>query len=120
MFARTFLGLTLWLCATAQSNNGNTIYRPYDPGVTPPVATFHPEPDYTKQARDKKIQGTVRVWILIGKDGKVQNLKVEKPLEPSLDANALKTVKTWQFTPCQKDGNPVYCSLYAEVSFHLQ
>jgi periplasmic protein TonB len=121
MFSHALTILTLWLCVTAQSNNSAGIYyRPGDLGVTAPVATFQPEPDYTKHARDKKIQGTVRLSVLLGPEGKVDKAKVINSLDPGLDENAVKTVQTWKFTPCQKDGQPVRCVFYVEVSYRLR
>jgi TonB family protein len=113
----TILGLCL--CATAQSNNADKIYTVGDVGITAPVATFQREPDYTKQARKKKIQGIVQMSVLIGKDGNVENVKLINSLEPSLDENAVKAVQTWKFKPCQKDSEPVRCTVHIEVSYHL-
>ncbi len=47
--------------------------------------------------------------VVIGKDGKVQDGKLEHSVDPGLDANAIKAVKNWKFTPCQKDEEPVRC-----------
>lgn len=119
MVSRVLTSLALSLCVTTQSNNADNIYKAGDVGTTRPVAVFSPEPDFTNRARKKKIQGTVRMSVIIGKDGKVQDVKLEHSVDPGLDANAIKAVKNWKFTPCQKDDQPVRCRTSVEVSYLL-
>jgi TonB family protein len=119
MFSRAASILIFALCATAQSNNADKIYKIGTPGVTAAVLKYSPDPEYTKQARKKKIQGRVGLDVIIEKDGKIENVKVVRPLNPDLDANAVKALKDSQFTPCKKDGRPVRCSTYLEFAFSL-
>jgi TonB family protein len=88
-------------------------------GVSLPVARYKPEPPYTKEARAAKLAGTVVLQAVIGADGSVANVKVIKPLDAGLSANAVETVRTWKFKPAQKDGKPVACRVTIEVSFRL-
>jgi TonB family protein len=119
MYSRVFAGLILGLCATAQSNTADKIYRVGDPGVTAAVLRYCPDPEYTKEARKKKIQGKVGLDVVIEKDGKIESVKVVRPLDPGLDENAVKAVKGAQFTPCKKDGQRVRCSTHLEMSYSL-
>ncbi len=114
-----FAGLILALCATAQSNDGDKIYRMADPGITPAVAQLRTDPEYTKPAQKEKIQGTVGLNVVIEKNGKIEKVKVVRSLDPGLDESAIKGVKEWEFTPCKKDGKPVRCAVYLEITFHL-
>ena len=52
---------------------------------TAPRALHTPEPQYTKSARKRKIQGTVELSAVIGVDGQAHDIVVVKSLEPSLD-----------------------------------
>jgi feruloyl esterase len=97
----------------------NGVYRIGDPGVTPPRALHAPEPDFSEYARKNNIQGVVVLSALIDSDGSVKAVKVLRPLEPSLDAEAVNAVKKWKFAPAKKDGQPVACMLNVEVEFRL-
>jgi len=88
-------------------------------GVSPPIAIFRPEPQYTEEARRAKVQGTVALWIVVSADGKVSDARVARSLEPSLDRQALTTVKTWEFKPAMRDGVPVAVRVSVEVTFRL-
>lgn len=79
-----------------------------------------PEPQYSDSARKARIQGTVRVNVIVGADGRVQDAVVVKSLDLSLDANAIETIKTWTFVPGTKDGKPVSVQVPIEFSFHLR
>ena len=97
----------------------NGVYRLGDPGVTPPRALHTPEPDFSEHARKNEIQGTVVLSAIIDSDGSVKAVKVVRPLEPSLDAEAVDAVKKWKFAPARKDGQPVACAMNIEVEFRL-
>jgi TonB family protein len=90
-----------------------------DPSVKAPRALSTPEPKYSKIARKKKIEGVVTLSVVVGIDGRVHDVKVEKSLEPSLDANAIEVVKTWKFAPATKDGRPVAVAMRLEVDYKL-
>jgi periplasmic protein TonB len=94
------------------------IYRKED-GIIMPKPIFTPEPDYSEHARKKKIQGTVTLEGYVGTDGVFHDVHITKPLEKSLDANAVAAVARWKFKPCTKDGRLVNCYLGVEVGFHL-
>jgi TonB family protein len=88
-------------------------------GVTPPKPVFMPNPEYTDNARKKKINGTVLVAMIVTQEGTVRDAKVVKSLEKGLDQQALATVSTWKFEPATKDGKPVAVHLNIDVSFHI-
>jgi TonB family protein len=88
--------------------------------VTPPVPTYMPEPSYTRQARHDKIEGGVKVWIVVDAQGNVADAReVSMPLGDGLDEEAIKTVKTWKFKPATRDGVPVPVRVIVEVTFRL-
>jgi TonB family protein len=89
------------------------------PGMTPPRATYQPEPEYSDQARKKKFQGTCLLELVIGADGKPRDVRVIRHLGMGLDEIAVKTVKNWEFEPARKDGQPIAVKVGIEVSFHL-
>jgi bla regulator protein blaR1 len=86
--------------------------------VTKPVPIYKPEPPYTEEAKDAKLQGTVRLRITIATDGTVSDAKlISHPLGKGLDEQAVETVKTWKFKPATKKGKPVEFKVDVEVTF---
>src|SRR5262249_20667763 len=119
MMTRIFSILILALCATAQSNDADKVYKPKEGHVTAPVAKFTPQPQYSMPAGKANLCGKVGLNAVIGLDGKTHDVKVVRPIDPDLDARAAGAVKMWEFTPCKKDGRPVACAFYVEIDFNL-
>lgn len=84
-----------------------------------PVPTYTPEPEMSLEARKAKYEGNVTLKMLINKNGAVSRVAVVRPLGMGLDAEAVKTIKTWRFVPAMRDGQPVACWMQTEVSFNL-
>ena len=87
--------------------------------VTPPQILVKNEPTYTEAARDAKIQGAVLLNVVIEANGRIEEVSVERGLDPDLDANAISAVRTWEFAPAQLNGEPVAVSARIEVNFRL-
>jgi TonB family protein len=87
--------------------------------TTPPHAIFSPNPDYTAKARMAGIEGLVGLQLTVTEQGKAEDVKVIKTLDPELDANAVRTVRTWKFRPATKDGQPTAVQIKVTVSFQL-
>ncbi|HLH16764.1 MAG TPA: TonB family protein [Bryobacteraceae bacterium] len=95
------------------------VYRT-GPGVTPPKLLYKVEPQYTQEARNGGLQGTVVLYVEIGTDGIARNIEVERSLEPGLDEKAIEAVSQWRFSPGMKDGVPATIAANIEVNFRLQ
>jgi protein TonB len=77
-------------------------------------------PDYPPSARRQGIEGTVRVRVLVGPDGRViQALVVKTSGEDMLDAAALKAVVDWIFEPAQLNGEAVRAWASVPIAFKL-
>jgi len=87
--------------------------------VLAPRPTYTPEPEFSEQARHAKYQGTVVLWIVVDKTGKIARIRLERPLGMGLDEKALAAVKLWKFDPGKKDGRPVAVEMGLEISFNL-
>lgn len=76
---------------------------------------------YTKYppiAKDAGIQGTVFVYFVVGKDGKVRDCKVLRPVDPRLDEEALRVVQSFpDFEPGRQQGKPVSVQYTTAVKF---
>jgi TonB family protein len=88
-------------------------------GVLAPTVLFAPDPEYSDKARKNKIQGTCGLSLVVGSDGHTRDITVIRPLEPSLDENAVETVKTWRFRPATKYEVPVAVRIKVDVRFQL-
>ncbi len=75
-------------------------------------------PVYPPLAKQARIQGTVSLSALIGKDGHVQNLMVQRG-HPLLVQAALEAVKNWVYNPTLLNGEPVEVKTMIEVNFTL-
>lgn len=91
-----------------------------DAGVTAPVLVQKVEPKYTQEARDAKIQGSVKLQVEVSREGLPEKIAVKESLEPGLDQNAMDALKTWRFTPAIKDGQPVRVKALVEINFRLK
>ncbi|HEX7509798.1 MAG TPA: energy transducer TonB [Chitinivibrionales bacterium] len=91
---------------------GETDERPI-PMETTPVA-------YPLEAREKGIEGTLVVYFIIGHDGKVKSIDVQKSPSPIITREAKRTIVSWRFKPGKKKGIPVNVRAKKEIVFELQ
>lgn len=103
-----------------QSGPGNELDRlPEFPGGMDAVRRFiELEVNYPAQAVKQKIHGVVIISFEIGKSGEVNNIKVEKGLNPMLDneaARAITEMPRWK--PGLRHGKPVIVRYMIPVRF---
>jgi TonB family protein len=90
------------------------------PGVTPPHPIDTPLPEYSDQARKKKINGTVLISTLVNEQGLPTDIRVERGIGYGLDENAVRCVSQYRFDPARdRDGKPVAVRIAIEVSYRL-
>lgn len=75
-------------------------------------------PEYPKKARRQHVEGTVRLGVVIAKDGSMRDLKVISG-DPLLTDAAMKAVSQWRYEPTLLDGNPVEVYTTIDVVFAL-
>ncbi len=88
-------------------------------GVSAPRPLYDPDPEYSEEARKAKYQGTVVLWVIVGPDGKVRDVRIARSLGMGLDEKAMEAVRQWRFEPAKKDGQPVPVQVSIEVNFRL-
>jgi TonB family protein len=76
-------------------------------------------PDYTTEALDAKLEGSVQLSAVIGIDGMPSDIKVIKGLGRGLDEKAIECFKKWRFTPAMRNGEPVPMSSQVTIIFQL-
>ncbi|MGB8769217.1 MAG: TonB family protein [Candidatus Korobacteraceae bacterium] len=87
-------------------------------GVSQGLLIHKVTPTYPPLARQARIQGTVVLQALIGKDGAIQNLHVVSG-HPMLTGAALDAVKQWRYKPYYLNGEPVEVETTINVNFTL-
>lgn len=76
---------------------------------------------YPFDARMKGIQGTVRVNVLIGKNGTTLKAYVDMSAHPVLDNEALRVIRNFKkWTPAVFKGEPADCWMIVPIKFRLR
>jgi len=75
-------------------------------------------PIYPPLAKQARIEGTVKLQAIIGKDGTIQNLTVVSG-HPLLVQAALDAVQQWRYAPTLLNNEPVEVETFIEVHFRL-
>lgn len=100
------------------SGSGNTPASVVD---SKPVPLNRPRPNYTEEARKNKIQGVVRVRVLVGPDGGVKQVRiVGGGLGDGLNEQAISAAYQIRFRPAMKDGRPVAFWIPVDIEFNLR
>jgi protein TonB len=87
-------------------------------GVTQGMVLHKVQPTYPPLARTARVQGSVILAAVIGKDGAIQNLHVLSG-HPLLQQAALEAVKQWRYRPYILNGEPVEVDTQVTVNFTL-
>ena len=87
-------------------------------GVAQGLLVHQVTPQYPPLARQARIQGTVVLQAVIGKDGTVQNLHVLSG-HPMLTQAAVDAVRQWRYKPYYLNGEPVEVDTQINVNFTL-
>jgi len=87
--------------------------------VLAPRPLAMPDPDYTEQAREAKLQGMCVLKLIVGADGKPRDIHVIRSLGMGLDEKAMAAVSQWTFAPATKDGTAVPVLISVQVVFKL-
>ena len=99
-------------------------------GVSPPKLLYAPDPEYTDQARRKRLQGKIVLSLTVDTKGKPQDVRVlhslaetvDKKLQAaavSLDEKAVTAVKQYRFDPALFQGKPVSVETTVEVNYRI-
>jgi protein TonB len=87
-------------------------------GVSQGLRIKFQQPNYPPLARQARIQGTVILHAVIGKDGAIENLTLVSG-HPMLAPAAIEAVKQWRYKPYLLNGEPVEVDTEIQVNFTL-
>lgn len=90
-----------------------------EPGVTPLKILSLRRAEFSSKGRDKGVNGSIRVAILFGANGKVEHVLFLKTLGYGLENQVLKAIRAIKFEPQKKDGQPVPAVKLLEYSFSI-
>jgi TonB family protein len=80
-----------------------------------------PEPQFTDEARAKRIEGIVVLVVTITEQGAGENISIVRALGGGLTDAAVEAVRRWRFKPAVgPDGKPFATRVPIEVRFRLQ
>ncbi|HEX4546233.1 MAG TPA: energy transducer TonB [Candidatus Acidoferrum sp.] len=72
---------------------------------SPPSCAYCPDPQYTDEAREAKLQGRVTLQVLVGADGRASQIRVVQGIGLGLDERALEAIRGWKFIPARDAGH---------------
>ena len=85
----------------------------------PPTMVYFEAPDYPVLAREAGIEGTVRVKVLVGEDGKVLHVSlISSDVTPAMEKAALAAAKKCRFNPAKQRTTPV--KAHVMIPFHFR
>lgn len=92
----------------------------YRGGVTLPSCAYCPDPQYTDEAREAKLQGKVTLRVFVGADGRASQIRIVQGIGLGLDERAERAIRGWKFVPAH-DGarQPVAAWVTIEAVFRL-
>ncbi len=74
---------------------------------------------YTDAARQAKLEGNVKLNILVGEDGVPRDIHVIEPLGLGLDEKAVAAISQWRFQPALVNGRAAAVPVVVEFFFRL-
>lgn len=88
--------------------------------VSLPICSYCPNPDFSEEAREAKLQGAVTVQVLIGADGSPKRIRILKGLGMGLDEQTVAAVRGWRFIPARDaQHRPISVWVTIETVFRL-
>ena len=76
-----------------------------------------PEAEYTSEAENERINGSVILRCIFSAQGTVTHIRVVKGLPGGLTEKAMEAARQIKFTPATKDGKPV--SMWIQLEYHF-
>jgi periplasmic protein TonB len=85
-----------------------------------PSCAYCPDPEYTDEAREAKLQGHVLLKVLVGADGRASQVRIVQGIGLGLDERAAQAIRGWKFVPGQDASRrPVSAWITVEAIFRL-
>ena len=89
------------------------------PANSPVEITFKPQPLYTEDARNLKLEGEVLLEVMFGANGTLHVNRVVRGLGHGLDETAIAAANKMRFKPALRMGQPVDSTAIVHVTFQM-
>lgn len=89
------------------------------PDMRPPLPLHMVSARYIHSAEQDHVEGKVRLWAVIGKDGHVGDISLLQHLDDRLDRSAQEALGKWLFQPAVCNGEPIDVDAVFEIPFNL-
>ena len=86
---------------------------------TPVQVLSKPAPEYTEEARARRVEGTVTLEVDFMASGEVHVVRVLQSLGYGLDEAAARAAEQVRFTPARSEGGAVDCRATVQIVFRL-
>lgn len=93
--------------------------RPQATRYQPPELLVRVEPVYSRFVREARLQGTVQVRAMIGRDGVPHSLSAVSG-NARLAEMAFEAVRRWRYKPAMLNGQPIETQTIIAITFQLQ
>jgi TonB family protein len=100
-------------------HNGPKIQADAGPATTPVEITFKPNPIYTDEARNLRIDGEVLLEVMFGANGTLHVNRVVRGLGHGLDEAAIAAAGKMRFKAALRSGEPVDSTAVVHVVFQM-
>jgi len=104
--------------AVEESTGGGAPHDAVEYWEEAPEVIREVKPVYTQLAIDAGVSGTVTLRVLVGIDGRVEDVKVLQSI-PLLDGAAIEAAWRWRFRPARVSGRPVRVWVALPMRFRL-
>jgi TonB family protein len=88
--------------------------------LTAPLPLRKVDPKYDPSAAAEGIQGKVLLYAVIGRDGRVGQVRLVQGIDERLNLNAVAAFSKWEFQPATKNGVPVDLEAVVQIPFRLR
>lgn len=102
------------------SQNKREVAPEFPGGITALVQFLSKNLKYPTVCKEQKIQGKVLMKFTVKSDGSISNIRVTKSVDPYLDKEAVRVVKSMpRWIPGTQDGKPVSVEYTLPITFKL-
>lgn len=92
---------------------------PTGPADTAPEILDKPQPEYTAEGRNMKVEGDVVIQLVFKANGTIQIGHVVSGLGHGLDESAMRAAQQIKFKPAKREGEPVDYPAQVRIQFRL-
>jgi TonB family protein len=104
---------------TVAQSTGPKVQQVSGPATTPVEILFKPNPVYTEEARNLKLEGEVLLEVSFSANGTLHVNRVVRGLGHGLDEAAIAAANKIRFKPAQRSGQPVDSTAVVHVVFQI-